>query len=745
MKTTRHLVRLSALLCVALLGTCKAADPDDLDLGEDADRDAEAASPDAVLSAPQRTSVSSPPELRGIRDNDAAARQTKAALGDDCVAPWDPVWHQGGYSNEWWIEFAISGGTVTSAHLEVIGAGAVPLTFYYSAWVGSSTFHIPTGTQVIVHAVDSMGRTAQTLPFGYLTNAQPETDPCEGTGAPNGCEPLDNGMVTITLDDDLVGQYTLGRPLLNAHGVPATIYLTTAPITDGWSGYMNVAQAQALAADGHEIGSHTVTHPDLTQLTNAQIDDELRLSKQWLETTLGVPVDQFATPYGAGNAEVTAIAKTYYDSQRSVIPGLNYRGDDPYALKARTVFSTTTPSELAALMEEARTTQGWSILLFHNFSAGAPGDAYSYAAADFDAVLDAVDASGLDVVTVGEGIERLRCPPVPPANDACPGEKIAPAMGASATVNGTIANATDDYQTFCADVSPEATAADVVYELDVPAAVTVTLECDATGFVPALSLRKHQCAAELGGDMCLHIGASHLSTKVALAAGTYWIVIDTRDGASGTFTLTATFATPTCGDGVVNPGEQCDPAVPTAGDGCIDPGDADACRFGEAPLDPAIVACPGGPISIAKGASLVLGPYNNGSGDHAETNFPEAGTPCEYGGLGPEDVFRVTPTGDGTLTAQIGHDADGTTLYCDTHYDCADFLLYLRANRCDSDVPADELACADFTPNPNNLFGFDELLTVSTPVTAGADTWVIVDGLDDTYGIGAYYLQISLE
>lgn len=721
------------------MSACVATVPDDLD--ENDGSEAEATLGDPVSLTAERGALGRPAPL-GARSSRLAPEADDA---EECVPPWDPEWEQGGYSAEWWVQFIITGGGVTSAYLEVVGVGQVPLSLAWGSWSGSSSFPVSTGAQVILHATDSAGRTAQTLPFSYRTNTHPETDPCAGTASPSGCEPLTNGMVTITFDDSLASQYTLARPLLAAHDVKATIYLATAPITDYWSGYMSLPQAQALAADGHEIGGHTVNHPDLTQLTDAEIDAELRVSKQWLETNLGVPVDQFATPYGAGNANVTAIAKVYYDSLRTVNTGLNYRGEDPFALEAETVLSFTPPARLAETMAEARTSRGWYILLFHNFTTGAPGDAYTYSVADFDAVLDLVEDSGLDVVTVGEGVERLRCPPVIPANDLCPGEELAPAVGASTTVNGTIENAADDYKPFCGDMTSNRVAAEVVYELDVPAPVTATLDVQATGFVPALSLRKQVCATELGGDVCLRLDAHEVAVKVALEPGVAWVVIDGADGNVGPFSFTVTYATPACGDGVLNPGEACDPAVPRADDGCVDPGLPNACHFGEPAPDPAIVACPGGAITIGKGQSLRLGPYNNGSGGRAERNLAVLGSSCEYEAIGPENVFRIAATGDGTLTARIGHDADGATLYCDAHpTDCGDFLMYLRKGSCTSEEPADELACFDFLPNPFSPYGFDEVLTVTAPVTAGSEHWLFVDGLDDVYGIGTYYLELSL-
>lgn len=331
-----------------------------------------------------------------------------------------------------------------------------------------------------------------------------------------------------------------------------------------------------------------------------------------------------------------------------------------------------------------------------------------------------------------------------PLNDQCPGETVAMAIDTSTTINGTLLGAFDDYTTFCADTDPQKTAPDVVYELDVPSAATVTITVDATGFIPALSLRKQECATRLPGDSCLDLGTGNITSKLPLDAGTYWVIVDSSDENVGDFTLTVSYDSGSCGDGAVNAGEQCDPALVSNDDGCINPGMPNECHYGEPPPDPAIVACPGGLITIGKGDSFQLGPYNNGSGMHNETNTVTAD--CASAAVGPEDVFHITPTGDGTLTAQIGHDETGTTLYCDTFpNDCGDFVMYLRKNMCDSADAADQLLCSDYTDNPNSPFGFDELLTITVPVTAGTDYWLVVDGLDDTYGIGGYYLQIQLQ
>ncbi len=314
-------------------------------------------------------------------------------------------------------------------------------------------------------------------------------------------------------------------------------------------------------------------------------------------------------------------------------------------------------------------------------------------------------------------------------------------------VTGSLVNAADDYVTFCADTDPGPGAPDVVYQIDLPATATVSLSIEATGFEPALSLRKNECGTRFSGDACLNLGTGNVSTKVSLDAGSYWVVVDSADGQTGTFNFTVDVTTPKCGDGAVNPGEQCDPASPTDDDGCYNPGTMEECQFGEPPPDPAIIACPGGLIQLAKGDNFQLGAYNNGAG---QSNFFGTCSPQASGDpapSGPENVFHIVPKADGMLTAVIGHGTNPADLYCDEFpADCADFIMYLREGTCESVDPANELGCADYTDNPNSPFGYDEVLTINTPVTANTDYWLFVDGLDDqSYSVGGFFLELNLQ
>jgi peptidoglycan/xylan/chitin deacetylase (PgdA/CDA1 family) len=326
-----------------------------------------------------------------------------------CVAPWSPSWKQTASAGAFWAEFEVFGGSLPrSVSLEVPGDGPIPLSLAYGDTWSAGLDGVASGTTVILHATDVTGATAQTVPFRYLVDGSPLTDQCQGTPSTSpACTPLARGMVSFTMDDSYDSQDLLARPLLTQYGMRATIY----HITNQLSSYGLLPNAQSLAAAGNEVGSHTRTHPDLTGVSAAQLDDELGASKQYLLDNVGSPVESFATPMGSYNATVLAAIKTYYGSHRTVNPGLNYMGNDVYELNADGVYDDSTVAQVCAQLSEAAANKGWRILVFHDFTTAATSDQdLLYPIASFEGILRCAQSTpGLDVVTVREGVQKLRC------------------------------------------------------------------------------------------------------------------------------------------------------------------------------------------------------------------------------------------------------------------------------------------------------------------------------------------------
>jgi len=62
---------------------------------------------------------------------------------------------------------------------------------------------------------------------------------------------------------------------------------------------MNWDEARTLLKSGHIVGSHTMTHPNIAQVSADDARSELAESKLKLEKELGEPVEHFAYPHPA--------------------------------------------------------------------------------------------------------------------------------------------------------------------------------------------------------------------------------------------------------------------------------------------------------------------------------------------------------------------------------------------------------------------------------------------------------------
>jgi peptidoglycan/xylan/chitin deacetylase (PgdA/CDA1 family) len=64
-----------------------------------------------------------------------------------------------------------------------------------------------------------------------------------------------------------------------------------------------------LIAAGWELDAHTITHPDLTQVSDAQLWQEVHGSRVELQRMFHVPVDFFCYPSGRYDARVVAAVR----------------------------------------------------------------------------------------------------------------------------------------------------------------------------------------------------------------------------------------------------------------------------------------------------------------------------------------------------------------------------------------------------------------------------------------------------
>lgn len=137
-------------------------------------------------------------------------------------------------------------------------------------------------------------------------------------------------MFCITFDDgyeDLLNVY----PVLKKYGFKATVYIHTNAVKDGFYSYPGMVLTKMISfqqlkkiMDVFEIGSHTVSHPDLTKLSEIDNVYEIKYSKEYIEKELNVKVKHFCYPFGKVPLKYKEILRNDYETAVTLNPGLVY-------------------------------------------------------------------------------------------------------------------------------------------------------------------------------------------------------------------------------------------------------------------------------------------------------------------------------------------------------------------------------------------------------------------------------------
>lgn len=134
--------------------------------------------------------------------------------------------------------------------------------------------------------------------------------------------PLPARAVVVSIDDGYHSNYANARPVLRRLGWPAVLNLKVGNLHEPTYG-LTPGQVRALIADGWEIDSHTIEHPDLTTVDAATLAREVAESRRRLQKAFGVPVNFFCYPAGRyDDAVIAAVQQAGYLAATTVNPGL---------------------------------------------------------------------------------------------------------------------------------------------------------------------------------------------------------------------------------------------------------------------------------------------------------------------------------------------------------------------------------------------------------------------------------------
>lgn len=128
--------------------------------------------------------------------------------------------------------------------------------------------------------------------------------------------------VLLTFDDAYANFFDEAWPVLQRHGLPATLFVPVSfidkrlspPIRGTSFPPLSWRQLEELAGESLcTLGSHSRTHPDLRRLSGSALRDEIEGSKRDLKARLGVEVRSFCYPGALFSKEAERLVAECYD------------------------------------------------------------------------------------------------------------------------------------------------------------------------------------------------------------------------------------------------------------------------------------------------------------------------------------------------------------------------------------------------------------------------------------------------
>lgn len=220
--------------------------------------------------------------------------------------------------------------------------------------------------------------------------------------------------VIIAFDDNFASCYSYGYQYLKNYGFKGTAF-----VVSSWVDQPNratTAQLNEMYNYGWDMCNHTTTHPDLNNLTRAQVDNEIQTCTNFLTShgwTRGAGYLHLAYPQGHFNSTVLSAdqdsglltARTTMKTQQADMV------DSKYLLYSEVPDSTSqTRADIIARVDQVVNNGGALEITFHNITP-TPQIALDWNDADFRAIIDYVaqyhSQGKLDVVTMTQWFQGL--------------------------------------------------------------------------------------------------------------------------------------------------------------------------------------------------------------------------------------------------------------------------------------------------------------------------------------------------
>jgi len=217
--------------------------------------------------------------------------------------------------------------------------------------------------------------------------------------------PLKRPLLSLTFDDGWEVNHETALPILEQYGFKATHGFATMFIDPANQEHRE--KIAKLIESGHDIESHSINHPLLTELSEDEIWKELKESRDFLRSNFNQPVKNFFSPYGTYDDRVLNAASLLYDSHRSTDVGFNGKDNfNPYNVRVQNILTTTTSSQVRQWINEAVESNTWLVLVYHRITDNPPANYDSYID-DFIDQMEEVNKSGITVLRYADALSEV--------------------------------------------------------------------------------------------------------------------------------------------------------------------------------------------------------------------------------------------------------------------------------------------------------------------------------------------------
>lgn len=175
-----------------------------------------------------------------------------------------------------------------------------------------------------------------------------------------------SAAVSLTFDDNCANQFDVALPILDEFDVKATFYPIVNKITD-WT------PLRKCAANGHEIGSHTYSHNNLSTLSADEVARELSMAYDTIRSRVPMTdCSSIAYPFCA-MTDSALVAKHHVAARICDGKIVNASPNSYMAISSFSVGSETNYLEaidLIGIFGKALSQKGWAVILFHEIDNG---------------------------------------------------------------------------------------------------------------------------------------------------------------------------------------------------------------------------------------------------------------------------------------------------------------------------------------------------------------------------------------